>query len=162
MRAFRVQHMKRGFTILLADDDDNDAEIFKHVVAETAQKSQIAIGICVVRDGVEAIDYLSGQGGFQDRETFPFPFLIVLVLKMPRLTGLDVLQWLAEHPEYRRVPKVLLSGSAEERDIDTAYRLGVNTYFQKPSSLTEFRVLIHLMINYWARTQRPVIRHAFV
>jgi CheY-like chemotaxis protein len=87
--------------------------------------------------------------------------LIVLDLKMPRLTGLDVLKWLAEHPEYRRVPKVLLSGSAEERDIDAAYRLGVNTYFQKPSSLAEFREMVHLMVNYWAHTQRPVIRHSF-
>ena len=85
---------------------------------------------------------------------------MVLDLKMPRLDGLEVLRWLKEHPEYRRVPKILLSGSAEDRDIEEAYNLGVNTYFQKPVSLGEFRELIHHLILYWAHTQRPVIRHA--
>ena len=79
---------------------------------------------------------------------------------MPRLTGLNVLAWLKGHEEYRRLPKIMLSGSAEERDIEEAYRLGVNTYFQKPSSLDEFRELIHYMIGYWAHTQTPMIRHA--
>jgi len=152
--------VKRGFTILLADDDDNDALIFRHVVARSAEQSRINIGIYVVRDGEEAIAYLNGDGEFADREKYAFPYLIVLDLKMPRLTGLDVLKWLMEHPEYRRVPKILLSASAEERDIDAAYRLGVNTYFQKPASLEELRELIHLMINYWAHTERPVIRHS--
>jgi len=114
-----------------------------------------------VRDGAKAIEYLSGEGQFANRAAHPFPELIITDLKMPCVDGLDVLRWLAQHPEYRRVPKILLSGSSLERDIDEAYRLGANTYFQKPATLDEYRALIHQIICYWAHTQRPVIRHAW-
>lgn len=152
--------MKHGFTILLAEDDSNDAMLFKYAVADSAAKSRINIDVRIVGDGADAIAYLSGKGDFAVRHSHPFPDLIVLDLKMPRLTGLDVLRWLIEHPEYRRVAKILLTGSSEDRDIEAAYQLGVNTYFQKPGSLDEYRELIHHMISYWAHTKRPVIRHA--
>jgi len=146
--------------MLLAEDDENDLMLFRHAVQESTEKSGIKVDIRVVYDGADAIAYLSGEGDFAARNTHPFPDLIVLDLKMPRLTGLDVLRWLRDHPEYRRVPKILLSGSSEDRDIEEAYHLCVNTYFQKPTVLSEFRELIHLMISYWAYTNRPVIRHA--
>jgi CheY-like chemotaxis protein len=78
---------------------------------------------------------------------------------MPRLNGLDVLAWLKEHEEYQRIPKILLSGSSDESDVDEAYRLGVNTYFQKPATPNEFRELVYHIVCYWAHTQRAVIRH---
>jgi CheY-like chemotaxis protein len=118
--------MKHGFTILLAEDDGNDVVLFKHAVEESAAESFIKIIVHVVHDGAEAIAYLSGEGIFANRKANPFPDLIVLDLKMPRLNGLDVLRWLYDHPEYRRIPKILLSGSGEERDIDQAYQLGAN------------------------------------
>src|SRR5437016_6131604 len=152
--------MKSGFTILLAEDDANERALFQHAVQESAEESRVKINIQTVQDGAEAIEYLNGKGAFANRGIHPFPHLIVLDLKMPRLSGLDVLHWLKEHPEYRRVPKILLSGSCEERDVEEAYRLGANTYFQKPPSLNEFRELVHHLIQYWAHTQRPVIRHA--
>jgi CheY-like chemotaxis protein len=155
----RAKPMKRDFAILLAEDDENDAVLFSRTVAESARQSGIRIEVRAVGDGDEAIAYLGGEGKYGDRGAYPFPGLIVLDLKMPRLSGLDVLKWLMEHPEYRRVPKILMSGSSEERDIDAAYRLGVNTYFQKPGSLEEYRELIHIMVSYWAHTQRPVIYH---
>ncbi len=151
--------MKRGFTILLAEDDNNDATLFQHAVEETAEESRIRIRVCHVRDGAEAIAYLAGQGDFADRRKYPFPDLIVLDLKMPRESGLDVLRWLKTHEEYWQMPKILLSGSAEERDVREAYRLGANTYFQKPPTLTEYRELVHHLVHYWAHMQRPVIRH---
>ena len=73
---------------------------------------------------------------------------------------LEVLKWLREHPEYQHVPKIMLSGSGEDRDVEEAYRLGVNTYFQKPASLEEYRELVYDVILYWSHTKRPVIRHA--
>src|SRR5690349_6191482 len=127
--------MKRGFTILLAEDDGNDIRLFEHAVAESAAESRVSVAVQVVRDGVDAIAYLAGEGDFADRSAYPFPDLIVLDLKMPRLTGIDVLGWLKQHPEYSRVANILLSGSSEDRDIEEAYHLGVNTYFQKPSTL---------------------------
>jgi CheY-like chemotaxis protein len=150
--------MKCGFTILLAEDDPNDLTLFRYAVADSATEARININVRVVRDGVEAIEYLGGDGNFADRNIHVFPDLIVLDLKMPKLTGLDVLKWLGENPDYHRIPKILLSGSSEERDIEEAYQLGVNTYFQKPATLDEYRELVHHMILYWSHTKRPVIR----
>jgi two-component system response regulator len=152
--------MKRGFTILLAEDDGNDVVLFKHAVEESAEASRVSIKVQVVGDGAEAISYLDGEGAFSDRNVHPFPDLIVLDLRMAGLGGLEVLRWLKEHPEYRRVPKVLLSGSSEDRDIEAADQLGGNTYFQKPGALGDYRELIHHLIGYWAHTKRPVIRDA--
>ena len=149
--------MKRGFTLLLAEDNQNDVAFFRHALENSARQGQLNINLQIVSHGAEAIDYLNGQGKFANRVLHPFPDIIVLDLKMPRLTGLDVLRWLNEHQEYRRIPKIMLSGSSQECDIDEAYRLGVNTYFQKPVSLDEFRELVHHMVCYWAHTQRPVI-----
>jgi len=152
--------MKRGFTMLLAEDSKDDVALFRHALERSARQTQLNIKLELVPDGAQAIEYLEGEGRFADRLLHPFPDIIVLDLKMPRLTGLDVLKWLKEHEDYARIPKILLSGSSEERDIDEAYRLGVNTYFQKPVSLEEFRELVHHMVCYWAHTQTPLIRHA--
>ena len=148
--------MKLGFTMLLAEDSENDVLLFKHAVEKSAAAKGLKIRLEVTEDGGEAIEYLSGAGAFADRQKYPLPDLIVLDLKMPRFTGLDVLTWLKEHEDYRRIPKILLSASSQECDIDEAHRLGVSTYFQKPSGLDEFRELIDHMICYWAHTKRQV------
>jgi len=152
--------MKRGFTMLLAEDSKDEVALFSHALDRSSRQTHLNIKLEVAPDGVHAIEYLNGEGRFANRQLHPFPDIIVLDLKMPRMSGLDILRWLKGHPEYARIPKILLSGSSEERDIDEAYRLGVNTYFQKPASLDELRELVHHMICYWAHTQRPLIRHA--
>jgi Response regulator containing CheY-like receiver, AAA-type ATPase, and DNA-binding domains len=150
--------MKRGFTLLLADDDENDVVFFREALEEAAQKASVPVRLAVTHDGEEALQYLKGEGEFSDRAKYPFPQIVVTDLKMPRLTGLDVLAWLKEHEEYQRMPKILMSASCEECDVDEAYRLGVNTFFQKPVSLTQFRELVYHLVCYWAHTERPVIR----
>ena len=150
--------MKRGFTLLLAEDDENDVTFFKSALEESSQKSGVPIRLVVARDGEEALAYLKGEGEFGDRTKHPFPHIVVTDLKMPRLNGLAVLAWLNEHEEYKRIPKIMLSGSSEECDVDEACRLGANTFFQKPGSLKEFHELVYHLVCYWAHTQRPVIR----
>jgi CheY-like chemotaxis protein len=152
--------MKKGFALLLVEDDSNDIELFRHALEESAERAGVRVRLEVTRDGKEAIKYLSGQEGFAERQRFPFPDLIVLDLKMPGVTGLDVLAWLKGHEEYRRVPKIVLSSSSLERDVEEAYRLGANTFFQKPASLHELRELLYHLVSYWGRTQRPIIRYA--
>jgi len=151
--------MKRGFTLLLADDDENDVTFFKGALEESSQKAGVPIRLVVAHDGEEALAYLKGEGEFGDRTKHPFPEIVVTDLKMPRLNGLAVLAWLNEHEEYKRVPKIMLSGSCDEGDVDEACRLGVNTFFQKPVSLKEFHDLVYHLVGYWSHTQRPVIRH---
>lgn len=151
--------MKRGFTLLLVEDDPNDVELFRHALEHAAPRAHIKVRLEITHHGEEAIRYLSGSGAFAHRSRFPFPDLVVLDLKMPGLNGLDVLAWLKDHHEYRRVPKILLSSSSLERDVDEAYRLGVNTFFQKPSNLQELRELLYHLVSYWGLTQRSIIRH---
>src|SRR4029077_19552734 len=120
--------MKRGFTLLLAEDDENDIVFFRQALEEAAEKATVPVRLEVTPNGEEAIRYLKGEGEFSDRAKHPFPQIIVTDLKMPRLNGLDVLAWLKDHEEYQRVPKLLLSASSEEHEVDEAYRLGVNTF----------------------------------
>jgi CheY-like chemotaxis protein len=152
--------MNRGFTLLLVEDDENGIVLYKHAFAKSEEKTLVPIRLEVARDGEEAIRYLKGEGQFSNREKHPFPDIIISDLKMPRLSGLDVLAWLKEHEEYHRIPKIVVSASCVESDVDQAYRLGANTFFQKPPELDDFRDLVHYMVCYWARTQRPVVRHS--
>jgi CheY-like chemotaxis protein len=151
--------MKRGFTVLLAEDSEDDVFFFSRALEESAERVNVPIRLEVTRDGREALAYLNGEGEFGDRRKYPFPEIVVTDLKMPLVNGLEVLAWLKEHEEYHRVPKILLSGSCEEHDVDEAYRLGVNTYFQKPSSPGDYRELVYHIVCYWVHTERPVIRH---
>jgi len=151
--------MKRGFTLLLAEDDEKDVMLFKSALEVSAKKASVPVRLAVTQDGEQALAYLKGEGEFSDRTKHPFPDIFVTDLKMLRLNGLDLLAWLKEHEEYRRIPKILLSESCEECDVDEAYRLEVNTYFQKPITLNEFQELVYHIVCYWAHTQRPVIRH---
>jgi CheY-like chemotaxis protein len=131
--------MKRGFTLLLADDDENDVTFFKVALEESSQKAGVPVRLALTRDGEEALAYLKGEGEFSDRTKHPFPEIVVTDLKLPRLNGLGVLAWLKKHEEYQRIPKILLSGSSEECDVDEAYQLGANTFFQNRSRLRSFR-----------------------
>src|SRR5215467_6443599 len=121
--------MKRGFTLLLIEDSEDDILFFRDAIAQASEKTSVPIRVEVTRDGEEGIEYLSGAGGFSDREKFPFPDLVITDLKMPRVSGLGVLEWLKGHEEYQRIPKIVVTASSVEGDIDQAYRLGANTFF---------------------------------
>jgi CheY-like chemotaxis protein len=146
--------MKTERCVLLAEDDANDVLLLKLAFRE----AKINNPLYVVKDGQEAIDYLSGAGKFSDRNQFPFPDLLILDLKMPRKTGLDVLQWLAEEEALRCLPTIMLSSSTHPGDIEKAYRLGVNAFVVKPPGVvkrTEFATLIK---SFWlALNELPLL-----
>src|ERR1041384_4672956 len=94
--------MNSSATLLIAEDDENDLFFLQRAFEAANVKNPIR----VVRDGQEAIEYLSGAGNFADRVQFPLPHLFMLDLKMPRKTGIDVLEWLSEQPELRCLPEI--------------------------------------------------------
>lgn len=145
--------MNKKLVIVAAEDDPNDLELLRHVVAETG----VEVNFQAADDGEQLIQYLRGEGKYSDREVYPLPDIVVLDLKMPRMNGFEVLQWLRQEPGFARIPAVVLSGSGLESDIEEAYRLGANTYFTKPGQLAELRKIIGALIDYWRRSQRPVI-----
>ena len=151
--------MKRGFTLLLAEDNEDDVFFFERALRESSERLCVPIRLEVTCDGEEALAYLKGEGEFRDREMHPFPELVVTDIKMPNVSGLEVLAWLKEHEEFQRVPKIVLSASSQESDVDEAYRLGANTFFQKPHSPDDFRELVSSIVSYWVHTERPIARH---
>jgi CheY-like chemotaxis protein len=90
-----------------------------------------------VHDGVEVVRYLEGEGEYSDRGKYPFPDLLLVDLKMPRMDGLGVLEWVRTQPECAFLPAIMMSSSDHEADIVEAHRRGVKAYFVKPSDLRE-------------------------
>jgi CheY-like chemotaxis protein len=85
----------------------------------------------LVRDGREAVEYLSGSGPYADRSMYPFPTLVLLDIKLPKVSGFEVLHWIREHEETSRLPVVMFTSSKERSDVDRAYALGANAYLLK-------------------------------
>ncbi|MCW5627073.1 MAG: response regulator, partial [Burkholderiales bacterium] len=113
--------------ILLAEDSTADGEM----TLRALKRNKVANSIVWVRDGAEALDFLFRRGAFADRHEAR-PKLVLLDLKMPKVDGLEVLRQLKQDEALRSIPVVMLTSSAEERDIVESYGLGVNSYLVKP------------------------------
>ena len=131
--------------ILVAEDDPTDAYFFERAF----RRAGLPVTLHFVRDGQEVLDYLQGEGQFADRTCHPLPQLLLLDLKMPRLDGFDVLEWVRKQPGMSGVLIVIFSSSEEPRDMNRAYGLGANSYLVKPHSMAELTALIGQFKKYW-------------
>jgi len=131
--------------ILVAEDDPTDAYFFERAF----KRAGIPVTLHFVRDGQEAVDYLQGEGQFTDRARHPLPQLVLLDLKMPRLDGFDVLEWVRKQPGLSGVLIVIFSSSDEPKDMNRAYGLGANSYLVKPHSMGELTALVGQFKKYW-------------
>jgi CheY-like chemotaxis protein len=131
--------------ILLAEDSANDVELTLAALAEHHLVNQVD----VVRDGAEALDYLYRRGPFASRPAGN-PAVMLLDLKMPRVSGLEVLKTLKQDPTLQTVPVVMLTSSREEGDLIRSYQLGVNAYVVKPVDFADFIVAVRQLGGFWA------------
>jgi CheY-like chemotaxis protein len=131
--------------ILLVEDNENDILFMKRMV----RVAEITHPLQVVTDGQQAIDYLSGTGKFADRKEFPMPCLILLDLKLPFRSGLEVLAWIREQPNLQPLVVLILSTSRESGDIEQAYRLGANAYLVKPHDVGHLGELMKAVKSFW-------------
>ena len=131
--------------ILVAEDDPTDAYFFERAF----KRAGTPVTLHFVRDGQEAVDYLQGEGQFTDRARHPLPQLVLLDLKMPRLDGFDVLEWVRKQPGLSGVLIVIFSSSDEPKDMNRAYGLGANSYLVKPHSMGELTALVGQFKKYW-------------
>jgi CheY-like chemotaxis protein len=120
-------------TILLAEDDEHDA----FFVDRALKKAGLDHRLVRVTNGEECINYLTGEGEYGNRAKYPFPNLVLLDLKMPVISGLEVLSWLENHPQYKGVPIVVLSGSVLPRDRQDSLNRGALDYRTKPAEFNE-------------------------
>ncbi len=139
--------MNTNDVILHVEDDANDVEL----VGMAFRKTKAPGRLLVVNDGDQALRYLNGDGIYTDRDSFPFPSLMLLDLKIPRTSGLEVLAWARSHerPHIKRMPIVVLTSSNQARDIERAYDLGVNSYLIKPAELNVLFELVNSIHHYW-------------
>ncbi len=132
--------------VLLAEDDPNDVLL----VRRAFQENQALNPVQAVGNGEEAVQYLAGEGRFADRATYPFPALFLLDLKMPVKDGLEVLQWLHQHPEIpRKLPVVVLSSTEMPSETQKAYAMDIQACIVKPMSYADLREKIRILKEYW-------------
>ncbi len=136
--------------ILLAEDSPRDVELTLEALAE----HHLANEVIVVEDGVEVLDYLYKRGKFADRIN-RLPAVVLLDIKMPRMTGIEVLREIRANPEFRSLPVVMLTSSREESDIIESYNLGVNAYVVKPVDFKEFIEAVKTLGLFWAVVNQP-------
>lgn len=136
--------------ILYVEDSENDIEL----TTEALRGLSLANEIVVARDGAEALDYLYFRGKYQSRNQ-DLPVLILLDLKLPKISGLEVLKTIKSDPNLRTVPVVVLTSSREERDLVEGYRLGVNAYVVKPVDFQQFVQSVRKLGCFWAVINEP-------
>lgn len=132
--------------LLLVEDDPADARLIQRAL----QKIQLEARIVHVADGDKAVAYLNGENGFEDRGQFPLPWLIMLDIKMPRRSGLEVLQWVRDQEvDVSAIPVVIFSSSSHGVDINSAYEYGANSYLVKPETSHQLESMLNLVKSYW-------------
>lgn len=131
--------------ILHVEDDPNDVLLLQRAF----RKINVPIQLETVYDGDSAVAYLKGEAVYSDRERYPFPALVLLDLKIPRKSGIDVLKWIRLHPKFRRLPVTILTSSRHEKDINEAYEIGANSYLVKPVGFDDLLSMARLLTNYW-------------
>lgn len=133
-----------GVPILLVEDDADDTFFIGHAFANVAP--DVALHVC--RDGEAAVSYLSGLAPYDDRSLHPTPALVILDLKLPRMNGVELLQWIRRQDVYQGLPVVVHSSSRQRSDIDRAYYLGANAYLAKEVDVTRLVELARGLVVY--------------
>ncbi|HOX59501.1 MAG TPA: response regulator [Candidatus Paceibacterota bacterium] len=141
----------RGAVLYVEDSTEDYA-----LLELAARKCGTPFSLLRAVDGEQAIAYLNGAEVYSDRDTYPFPDLVLLDLKLPRLDGFEVLQWIRDNPATKSLPVVVLAGSSFRADIRRALELGANSYAAKPGTFAELQVLIDQTADVWlAQAKTP-------
>ncbi len=132
-------------TIMLVDDNPSDIDL----TIRAFKKERISNDIVVAENGIEALEYLFGEGKYEGRDTSQLPTVVLLDLKMPLMGGLETLEKIRESSITRRLPVVILTSSKEEEDVARSYDLGVNSYIRKPVNFSQFMEAVKSLGMYW-------------
>ena len=131
--------------ILLVEDNPADVALTLRALKQHHIKNQVVVAY----DGVEALDYLFGTGAHSGRDTRVLPELVLLDLNLPKVNGLEVLRRIRGDPRTKLQPVIMLTTSAEDRDVLASYQLGINSYVQKPVDFDHFSEAVRQLGLYW-------------
>ena len=137
--------MEIAAEIILVEDNPSDADLIKRAL----NKNNVANKILHLKDGQEVIDYLFGEGQWKGRTTANTPKVILLDLKMPKVSGIEVLKKIKSNEQTMGIPVVVLTSSKEDPDIKECYKLGVNSYVVKPVGFEDFSRTVAQLGLYW-------------
>jgi CheY-like chemotaxis protein len=140
-------------TIMVVEDDANDQVLIERAF----RKIGVTDPIQVVGSGSEAIAYMMGEGKYSDRQKYAYPTFIITDLKMPDGDGFTVLEFLKGNPQWKVIPTIVLSASADLDDIKKSYMLGASSYHVKPQSHEELRHQLRVINDYWMTCQVPEV-----
>lgn len=143
--------------ILIVEDNSDDLELALHAL----RKGGLANHIEIARDGEQALDFLLCRGAYAHRSITNPPKLVLLDLKLPKIDGLQVLQELKSNPATKAIPIAILTASREEQDLVKGYRLGANSYIQKPVDFEQFRETVKQASLFWLVVNQPPPPAAF-
>lgn len=141
-------------TILLAEDREDDIILLQRAFREGG----IRYPLNIVRDGEEAIGYLSGVGRYSNREQFPLPVLLLLDLSLPGTDGFEVLRWIRSRPDFKDLPVVVLTQSDKIRDVNQAYRLGASSFIVKTDDFQDAVAFAQSMSEYWESLKEDMLK----
>jgi len=133
--------------VLAVEDSDDD----QFLLREAWVKAGVSNPLAFVSDAEQACDYLSGEGRYADREAFPFPVLLLLDIKLPGKSGLEILAWLREQERFKTLPVIMLTASTWPEEVSAAYRLGASSFVIKPSAAQDLTDFAAAVKGYWFR-----------
>jgi CheY-like chemotaxis protein len=125
---------RKPVTILLVEDDDGHARLLE----KNLRRNGVVNRLVRVTDGQEAVDYVSRTGSYEDSMRYPFPSVVLLDVRMPRLDGFEVLAYLKSDPQLMRIPVIMLTSTDNQNEINRAYEMGANGYVVKPVGIESF------------------------
>lgn len=147
-------YFEQALSIVLVEDNATDAEL----TIRALRRSRIGNNIKLLEDGAEALDFFFCRGEYAHRSMTNQPKVILLDLKLPRISGLEVLRQLKSDPRTKMIPVVVLTSSAEDQDMIESYQLGVNSYIVKPVDFEQFNQAVQQLGFYWILFNRlPVL-----
>jgi two-component system response regulator len=141
-----------GIEILLVDDRQGDAEMMMRAI----RHNKVTSGLIYLRDGRSALDFMFGKGEYEGRDLTDTPKVIFLDVKMPKISGIDVLKVLKSNDQTMKIPVVMVSSSRDNDDIENCYALGANSYIVKPEGFEDFiEVVTHTSLYWILHNQSP-------